>query len=194
MTCTADGKSVGAISADHGDDVDLNYEPTVNPRPSGGYVWVVFTSRRMYGNEATIPPVLQRPARRRSHQEHHDQEALGRRGRSRGGARHRREPPGLLSARARAPRRQFARVLGARPVPRGWAVLPERRPVLQWLLRGGGGRRSARLQERSPGQHVLEFERQVHDGRQLLRCDEPLHQRVLHAAGPPASAQVNRRQ
>ncbi|MFO0742749.1 MAG: hypothetical protein U0270_43145 [Labilithrix sp.] len=34
----------------------LNYEPTVNPVPSGGYAWVVFTSRRMYGNVATINP------------------------------------------------------------------------------------------------------------------------------------------
>jgi hypothetical protein len=28
----------------------------VNPVPSGGYAWVVFTSRRMYGNVATIDP------------------------------------------------------------------------------------------------------------------------------------------
>ena len=32
----------------------LNYEPTVNPVVSGGYAWVVFTSRRLYGNVATI--------------------------------------------------------------------------------------------------------------------------------------------
>jgi hypothetical protein len=61
INCTGDGMSVGGINADHGDDVDLNYEPTVNPRPSGGYVWVVFTSRRMYGNEATIPPFCSDP-------------------------------------------------------------------------------------------------------------------------------------
>jgi hypothetical protein len=35
-------------------DATLNYEPTLNPVPSGGYAWVVFTSRRMYGNVATI--------------------------------------------------------------------------------------------------------------------------------------------
>lgn len=40
----------------HDDDVTLNYEPTVNPVPSGGYAWVVFTSRRLYGNVATINP------------------------------------------------------------------------------------------------------------------------------------------
>ncbi len=33
------------------DDTTLNYEPTVLPVVAGGYVWVVFTSRRMYGNE-----------------------------------------------------------------------------------------------------------------------------------------------
>jgi hypothetical protein len=34
----------------HPDDTVLNYEPTVSPIASGGYFWVVFTSRRMYGN------------------------------------------------------------------------------------------------------------------------------------------------
>ncbi len=34
----------------HPDDTKLNYMPTVNPVPSGGYYWVVFTSRRIYGN------------------------------------------------------------------------------------------------------------------------------------------------
>jgi len=40
----------------HQDDTTLQYEPTVNPVVSGGYMWVVFTSRRMYGNVATIDP------------------------------------------------------------------------------------------------------------------------------------------
>jgi hypothetical protein len=40
----------------HDDDTTLNYEPTVNPVVSGGYAWVVFTSRRLYGNIATINP------------------------------------------------------------------------------------------------------------------------------------------
>ena len=61
VTCTADGSQVDNINPDHGDDVNLNYEPTVNPRPSGGYVWVVFTSRRMYGSEAEIPPFCSDP-------------------------------------------------------------------------------------------------------------------------------------
>jgi hypothetical protein len=63
VTCTWNGAGteVGNIDPDHGDDVDLNYEPTVNPLPSGGYVWVVFTSRRMYGNEAVIPPFCSDP-------------------------------------------------------------------------------------------------------------------------------------
>jgi hypothetical protein len=37
-------------------DVTLNYEPTVNPIASGGYAWVVFMSRRMYGNVAQLDP------------------------------------------------------------------------------------------------------------------------------------------
>jgi WD40 repeat protein len=35
-------------------DAKLNFEPTVNPVASGGYAWIVFTSRRSYGNVAAI--------------------------------------------------------------------------------------------------------------------------------------------
>ncbi len=61
LACSADGHEVGAIDNTHADDVHLNYEPTVNPVASGGYAWVVFTSRRMYGNEATLPPFCSDP-------------------------------------------------------------------------------------------------------------------------------------
>jgi hypothetical protein len=40
----------------HGDDAALGYEPTIGPIASGGYAWVVFVSRRLYGNVATIDP------------------------------------------------------------------------------------------------------------------------------------------
>jgi hypothetical protein len=40
----------------HGDDAVLNYEPSVNPVASGGYIWIVFTSRRLYGSVATADP------------------------------------------------------------------------------------------------------------------------------------------
>jgi len=45
----------------HANDTVLNYEPTVNPVASGGYVWVIFTSRRLYGNVATQDPWLSDP-------------------------------------------------------------------------------------------------------------------------------------
>ena len=45
----------------HDADATLSYEPTVNPVPSGGYAWVVFTSRRLYGNVATINPFWSDP-------------------------------------------------------------------------------------------------------------------------------------
>jgi hypothetical protein len=61
MGCTGDGAQVGNIDNTHANDVDLNYEPTVNPIASGGYAWVVFTSRRLYGNVATIPPFCSDP-------------------------------------------------------------------------------------------------------------------------------------
>src|SRR5262249_38026803 len=40
----------------HDDDATLQYEPTVAPIVAGGYAWVVFTSRRTYGNVATRNP------------------------------------------------------------------------------------------------------------------------------------------
>jgi hypothetical protein len=43
-------------STNHTDDTVLNYEPTVNVIPSGGYAWIVFTTRRLYGNVATRDP------------------------------------------------------------------------------------------------------------------------------------------
>jgi hypothetical protein len=50
------GASYLPTSTTHPDDTALDYEPTVNPIPSGGYYWVVFTSRRMYGNIAAGDP------------------------------------------------------------------------------------------------------------------------------------------
>ncbi len=53
----ANGNGLGLpTNADHPDDTQLNYQPTVNPVASGGYYWVVFTSRRMYGNLLTGKP------------------------------------------------------------------------------------------------------------------------------------------
>ncbi len=43
-------------SANHPDDTKLNFMPTVNPVASGGYYWVIFTSRRLYGNLLTSDP------------------------------------------------------------------------------------------------------------------------------------------
>ncbi len=48
-------------NATHPDDTTYNYEPTVNPIVSGGYAWVIFTTRRLYGNLATIQPYLSDP-------------------------------------------------------------------------------------------------------------------------------------
>lgn len=46
----------GPTNGLHPDDSQLNYQPTVNPVASGGYYWVVFTSRRIYGNALTGEP------------------------------------------------------------------------------------------------------------------------------------------
>jgi hypothetical protein len=47
--------------ASYAADWNMNYEPTVLPQASGGYAWVVFTSRRDYGNIATINPFWSDP-------------------------------------------------------------------------------------------------------------------------------------
>jgi hypothetical protein len=48
-------------NATHPDDTVLNYEPTVSPVSSGGYIWVIFTSRRLYGSVATADPYQSDP-------------------------------------------------------------------------------------------------------------------------------------
>jgi hypothetical protein len=50
------GTSYLPTAGNHPDDTKLNYMPTVNPVASGGYYWVVFTSRRLYGNVLTGDP------------------------------------------------------------------------------------------------------------------------------------------
>jgi hypothetical protein len=55
----ANGKGylpAGVAGKKHEDDATLQYEPTVAPIVAGGYAWVVFTSRRQYGNVATRDP------------------------------------------------------------------------------------------------------------------------------------------
>ncbi len=42
-------------------DATVNYEPTVNPVASGGYAWVVFTSRRLYGTVTQLGPWVSDP-------------------------------------------------------------------------------------------------------------------------------------
>jgi hypothetical protein len=44
------------VVPNHPNDTIYSYEPTVNPIASGGYYWVVFTTRRAYGNVAQGDP------------------------------------------------------------------------------------------------------------------------------------------
>lgn len=50
------GQSYLPVNAQHPDDTTLSYKPTVVPIAVGGYSWVMFMSRRMYGNVATGDP------------------------------------------------------------------------------------------------------------------------------------------
>ena len=44
-----------------GDDSRLNFKPMMNPSTTGGYQWMVFTSRRLYGNSISINPYASDP-------------------------------------------------------------------------------------------------------------------------------------
>jgi hypothetical protein len=50
------GTSYLPTNGSHPNDTKLNFTPTVNPVASGGYYWVVFTTRRIYGNLLTGDP------------------------------------------------------------------------------------------------------------------------------------------
>jgi hypothetical protein len=44
------------VGENHARDDQLNYEPSISPVASGGYAWMVFMSRRAYGNVANADP------------------------------------------------------------------------------------------------------------------------------------------
>jgi hypothetical protein len=50
-----------AVGPTDGNDALENFKPTVNPQTTGGYQWVVFMSRRMYGNIGVINPYASDP-------------------------------------------------------------------------------------------------------------------------------------
>jgi hypothetical protein len=45
----------------NGNDALENFKPTVNPQVTGGYQWLVFMSRRMYGNVGVLNPYASNP-------------------------------------------------------------------------------------------------------------------------------------
>ena len=56
LNAAGTGSTLPTGPTNHANDTTLNYEPTVNPAASGGFIWVIFTSRRLYGNVATTDP------------------------------------------------------------------------------------------------------------------------------------------
>ena len=172
-------------NADHPDDTQLNYQPTVNPVPSGGYYWVVFTSRRIYGNLLTGPPWGAAGDGGTS-----AEEALGRGHRHQRDRRGRSQSPGVLLARPGARRRQLARLLGRRPVQGQRQLLRVRRRVLQRLLPEGPRRRCAGVSGQAAGDDVRAGIREVHGRRRLLRSHAEVHRRQVRPAG--AGRQMSR--
>ncbi len=174
--------AIGTLNADHSDDVDVNYEPTVNPVASGGYAWVVFTSRRMYGSVATIGSFCS-------------------------------DPRGVDLITNITPKKLWVAAVDLSQAPGTDSSHPAFYLPAQELLAGNArgfwtldpcladgttcmsgdqccngycepGDGGAHLLQRAAGQHLLRPLGQVHDGRGLLRHDQPVHQRVLLAERP----------
>ena len=61
VDASASGYTANGVSVANYNDPVYNYEPTVLPVQAAGFSWVVFTSRRMYGNVATINPYYSDP-------------------------------------------------------------------------------------------------------------------------------------
>ena len=160
----------------------LNYEPTVNPIASGGYAWVVFTSRRMYGNVATIDRWHERSAQLRlAHQTSPTKKLWVAAIDLNAPARHRPQPSGVLSAGAGAPRRQLARLLDASIPATPTATSCETGDECCGGYCEPGGDGGLICTSQTPP--VLGGVREVHDRRRLLRRTPAhhLHQPHLHA-------------
>ena len=145
-------------------DEGKNYEPSTTPIASGGYFWVIFTSRRTYGNSLNWPGRI-------------DQAPLGR---CADPNRLRASTPAtpVLHHGSGADLRQQPRLLGARSLQAGWSGLRERRRVLQRLLQPD--RRSASVPLRTARRRVLRRVRDLHQHRRLLRKPRPrMHRRRL---------------
>jgi len=59
--CSNCKKDIWNAVGPNGNDALENFKPTVNPQITGGYQWVVFMSRRMYGNIGVINPYASDP-------------------------------------------------------------------------------------------------------------------------------------
>jgi hypothetical protein len=68
MGIGADGNSyLPTATNGHDQDETLSYDPSISPVPSGGYAWMVFMSRRLYGNVATSDPFHSDPREHDTH-------------------------------------------------------------------------------------------------------------------------------
>ena len=177
---SVDGYTSGQLYLPYGAvEATLNFEPTVLPVAVGGYYWVVFTSRRDYGNTIVTSDQEDQPA----------QEAMGRGARHRQprapehlGARH--QPSGLLPPGSGGGCRQQPRLLGAGSLPGERHGLSDGRPVLQrFLPRAERRGRGPDVRVRDDAQRVLAGVREVRADVRLLRVRgqraEPVHRRLL---------------
>ena len=171
-------------------DATLNYEPTVNPIASGGYAWVVFTSRRMYGNVAQLDPWTSDPRQLPMARPGHRQEAVGggHRPRTRRRAPTRATRPSTCRPRSSTPATRAATGRSSRATPTAVAARPATSAAAATASRGADG--GLVCSSQMPA--VLGAVRQVHAGQRLLRLPAGHHvhqQRVQHLA---AAGEVTR--
>ena len=156
----------------------LNYEPTVNPVATGGYAWVVFTSRRMYGNVATIPPYCSDP-RGVDLVQNITTKKLWVPPSTSTARSEPIKPPCILSSRAGDSGRELARfwvLIRAKP------TVDHACPVISAAVVTATQWRWQLDLFQHAEQPVFWRSGKVHDCRELLRFHESLHQRILHPA------------
>ena len=121
-------------------DLHLNFEPTFAPVAAGGYFWVVYLSRRTYGDILTgASPIIREAALGRGHRPEPDRRA-------------RPQPPRLLASRTGRDLAQPPRLLGAQPVRGRRDLVHDGHRLLRGYCNPGGGEAgAATCSSTSPG-------------------------------------------
>ena len=158
-----DGKTyLPTADQNHDDDARLSYEPSISPVASGGYAWMVFMSRRLYGNVAALDPWASDPRNVDLTSGVTTKKIWMAAIESAAEAGQGSEPPGLLHSGARAPRGELAPVLRPFALHVGSRDVHDGHRLLQRIL-------SRRIVPASTRTQLRRDQREVHYPGRLLR-------------------------